>query len=201
MRLKKYGNISYLILLILLLSFFISGCDKYQSESYEISGMDANACLQIQDTLYNSISTVDLTKFNPNWTADSVAFKVQEIIDTLKANNIVISKDDISTWVKTVGTLDTNFVCFVSNTNSITLYSERVINLRLMDTQGEFRNISSVSMPLETVGGCLTEEGTPLIRTRIEYATPDNEYLMYLINEETTFPKDEEDFLVILSLQ
>jgi hypothetical protein len=70
-----------------------------------------------------------------------------------------------------------------------------------MDVEGNFRSVSSVSMPLETVGGCLTETGNPLIKTRIEYGTPDDEYLLYLINEETTFPADEEEFIIILSIQ
>ncbi len=53
MRLKKYVYVIFLLLLIISLSFFSGSCDKYQSESYEISTVDARACLQIQDTLYN----------------------------------------------------------------------------------------------------------------------------------------------------
>jgi hypothetical protein len=201
MRLKKYGQIAYLIFIILLLSFCTSGCDKYQSESFEISATDATACAQIQDTLFNSVSTVNLTTFNSTWTDENVSQNVQEIIDSLIANDIVVRKDDLSTWVTTGGALDTNYVCLLSNSNSVTLYSDRIINLKLMDAQGDFRSISSISMPLETVGGCLTETGNPLIKTRIEYSTPDEEYLFYLINEETTFPADEEDFIIILSIQ
>jgi hypothetical protein len=163
--------------------------------------MDANACAQIQDSVYNSVSTVELTSFDPAWTDDNVSGNVQEIIDSLKANDIVVEKNEVATWVSVVGSLDTNYVCLISNINSVTLFSDRILRLKLMDVEGNFRSVSSVSMPLETVGGCLAESGDPLIKTRIEYATPDEDYLFYIINEETTFPADEEEFIIILSIQ
>jgi len=200
MRLKKYERLSLLLFLIIPLSFFLFGCDKYQSESYEISAVDAKACAQIQDTLYNSISAEFLHQFNGNWTHENVPQNVPAILDSLKANGIVVSEGDLSTWITTTNE-DTNYVCFQTNLSSVTLYSDQVITLKLMDEQGEFRNISSVAMPMETVGGCMTENNDPLIRTRLEYSTADDEYLLYLINQEQTVVDDDDIAIIILSIQ
>ena len=201
MRLKNNGYMSIMVLCILLISFFVSGCDKYQSESYEISDVDARACAQIQDTLYNSIAVVELTNFDSTWTTENIPDNVSEICDSLKENGIVLSEGDLSTWVTTIEGVDTSFVCFETNLNSVILYSDRVVRLKLMDDQGEFRTISSISMPMETVGGCTTEEGNPQILTRVEYSVPDNEYLMYIINEENTFTSEDTEYNIILSVQ
>jgi hypothetical protein len=186
MRLKKYGSLSILLFLVISLSFFTSTCDKYQSESYEISTVDARACVQIQDTLYNSVTAVKLTNFDSTWTHENVPQNVPTIIDSLKANGIIVSEDDLSTWVTTIGEEDTNYVCFKTNLSSEIFYSDQVIGLKLMDSEGEFRSIASISMPLETVGGCLNEDGNPLIKTRIEYTSPNDDYLLYIINSEQT---------------
>lgn len=186
MRLKKYELLSFLLFLIISLSFFSFGCDKYQSESYEISTVDAKACAQIQDTLYNSVTAVQLTDFNSSWSHENVPDNVPAIIDTLKANGIVVSEGDLSTWITTVEEEDTNYVCFQTNLSSEIFYSDQVIGLKLMDTNGEFRNLSKISMPLETVGGCLNESGNPQILNRLGYTTPDDEYLLYIINQEQT---------------
>lgn len=186
MRLKKYVPISFLLFLIISLSFFSFGCDKYQSESYEISTVDAKACAQIQDTLYNSVTAVKLTDFDSTWTHENVPQNVPAIIDSLKANGIIVSENDLSTWVTTIEVEDTNYVCFQTNLSSVTFYSDQVIGLKIMDTQGDFRSVSNISMPLETVGGCLNEDGNPQILTRIGYTTPDDEYLLYIINQEQT---------------
>jgi len=195
MRLKKYGPFSFILFLILTISFFLFGCDKYQSESYELSTLDASACAQIQDTLYNTVTGVRLTDFNPAWTHENVQPNVPSIIDSLKANGIVVSEGDLADWVDTVGDEDTNYVCFTTNLSSEVFYSDQVVGLKLMDTQGEFHDASSISMPLETVGGCLNEKGNPLIRTRIQYSSPDDDYLLYVINQETTL-----DSIIVLSI-
>ena len=205
MRLKKYELLCFLLFLIISLSFLSFGCDKYQSESYEISTVDARACAQIQDTLYNSVTAVKLTDFDSTWTHENVPQNVPAIIESLITNGIVVSEGDLSTWITTVKLEleDTNYVCFQTNLSSEIFYSDKDIGLKLMDVQGDFRNISSISMPLETVGGCLNEQGNPQIKTRIEYTSPDNEYLLYMINQEQTFAdKDEDDDpIIVLSIQ
>jgi hypothetical protein len=201
MRLKKYERLSFLLFLGISLSFFSVGCDKYQSESYEISAVDAKACAQIQDTLYNTISSVLLSSFDSTWTHENVSQNVPALLDSLIANEIVVSEGDLSTWITTVQGEDTNYVCFQTNLGSVTLYSDQVIALKLMDEQGEFVNISSVSMPMETVGGCLTDSGDPLIKTRLEYTTPNDRYLLYVINQEQTVANDDDDIIIILSIQ
>jgi hypothetical protein len=201
MRLKKYELLRFLLFLVISLSFFSFGCDKYQSESYEISAVDARACAQIQDTLYNSITAVKLTDFDSTWTHENVPQNVPAIIDSLKVNGIVVSEGDLSTWITTVVLEDTNYVCFQTNLSSVTFYSDQVIGLKIMDTQGEFRNLSNISMPLETVGGCLNEKGNPQIKTRLGYTTPDDEYLLYLINQEQTVADEDDNIIIVLSIQ
>jgi len=200
MRLQKYGLSNFLIFIMILFLFLHLGCDKYQSESYQISDKDARACAQLQDTLYNAITTSDLTDFNPQWTDANVPQNVPAILDSLKANGIVVSNGDLSTWVTTDEDLDTNYVCFQTSLNSMVFYSDKAVTLKLMDSQGGLRSASGTSMPMETVGGCLSEEGDPQIRTRLEFSTPDEEYLLYIINQEQTFLGDDEEFIIILSI-
>ncbi len=196
MRLKKYVPISFLLFLIISLSFLLFCCDKYQSESYEISTVDARACAQIQDTLYNSVTAVILTDFDSTWTHENVPQNVSAIIDSLKANGIVLSEGDLATWITTIELEDTNYVCFQTNLSSEIFYSDLVIGLKLMDTQGEFRDVASISMPPETIGGCLNEQGNPQIKTRIGYTSPEDEYLLYVINQEQTTSQT-----IVLSIQ
>ena len=202
MRLKNYVYLIFLLFLIISLSFLLFCCDKYQSESYEISTVDARACMQIQDTLaYDSIAVVELTKFDTTWTNDNVPQNVPSIIDSLKANRIIVSEGDQSTWVTTLTGVDTNYVCFQTNLNSVILYADKVVRLQLMDVQGTFRNISNIAMPLETVGGCVNEEDLPQIKTRIEYSTPDDEYLLYIIIQDQTFTPEDDEPIIIFSIQ
>lgn len=189
MIVKKNGPLGILLILIILIGFFASGCDKYQSESYEISTIDAEACAQIQDTLYNSVSAVKLTDFDSTWTHDNVQQNVPAIIDSLKANGIVVSEDDLSTWITTVAVEDTNYVCFSTNLTSVTFYSDQIIKFQLLDTDGEINRVTSLAMPLETVGGCINDDGNPIVKTRLEYASPDDDYLLYIINQEQTIGK------------
>ena len=196
MRLKKYVYVIFLLLLIISLSFFSGSCDKYQSESYEISAMDAEACVQIQDTVFNTVTAVNLADFDSTWTHENVPQNVPAIIDSLKANGIVVSEGDLSTWVTTVKLEDTSYVCFQTNLSSEIFYSDQVIWLKLMDTQGEFRDVASISMPPETIGGCLNEQGNPQIKTRIVYTSPEDEYLLYVINQEQTTSQT-----IVLSIQ
>lgn len=200
MRLKKYELWKILIFLIISLSFFSFACDKYQSESYDISAVDARACAQLQDTLYNSVTANVLSKFDSTWTHENVPQNVPAIIDSLKANGIVVSEGDLSTWVKTVKEEDTSYVCFQTNLNSVTLYSDQVIGLKLMDSEGKFRNVTDASMPLETVGGCMNEAGNPQIKTRISYSTPNDDYLLYIVNQEQTVADDDDNIIIVLSI-
>ena len=201
MRLQKYGLPNFLIFIMIVFLFLYLGCDKYQSESYQISDKDAKACAQLQDTVYNAITTTDLTEFNPEWTDENIPQNVPAILDSLKANGIVVSDGELSTWVTTQEDLDTNYVCLQTTLNSIVFYSDKVVTLKIMDSQGELRSASNTSMPMETVGGCLDEEGNPQIKTRLEFSTPDEEYLLYMINQEQTFLGDDEEFIIILSIQ
>jgi hypothetical protein len=167
--------------------FFLMGCEKYLSESYEISALDAKACAQLQDTLlFNSVTALNLTDFDSTWTHKNVPQNVSTIIDSLKANGLVVSEGDLSTWIATVAAEDTNYVCFTTNLNSEIFYSDQVIGLKIMDTTGNFKSVTTINMPLETVGGCLNEEGLPNIKTRIGYSSPDDDYLLYIINLEQT---------------
>jgi hypothetical protein len=200
MRLQKYGISNFRIFIMILFLFVYFGCDEYQSESYQISGKDANACAQLQDTLFNEIATTDLTEFNPEWTDDNVPQNVPVILDSLKANGIVVSNGDLSTWVTTLEDADTNYVCLQTTLNSAVFYSDKIVTFKLMDSQGELRSASGITMPMETVGGCLTEEGDPQIRTRLEFSTPDEEYLLYIINQEQTFLGEDDEFIIILSI-
>jgi len=195
MILKKYEFLSFLLFLVIFLSFFSSGCEEYQSESYEISAVDTRACAQIQDSLYNTVIGVRLTDFNPTWTNENVPQNVPAIIDSLKSNGIVVSEEDLADWVDTIGNEDTNYVCFTTNLSSEIFYSDQVVSLKLMNTEGHFQTATSISMPPETVGGCLDENGNPQIRTRIEYSSPDDDYLLYVINQETTL-----DSIIVLSI-
>jgi hypothetical protein len=158
--------------------------------------VDAKACTQIQDTVFNTVTTVNLTDFDSTWTHENVPQNVPAIIDSLKANGIVVSEGDLSTWVTTIEEEDTNYVCFQTNLSSEIFYSDQVIGLKLMDTRGEFRDVASISMPPETVGGCLNEQGNPEIRTRIGYTSPENDYLLYVINQEQTTSQT-----IVLSIQ
>jgi hypothetical protein len=201
--LKKSEHLSFLLVLILSLSLFQFSCDKYQSESYEISAVDAEACAQIQDTLYNSIAVKNLTDFDLTWTHENISQNVPAIIDSLKANGIVLSEGDMSTWITALDEEDTTYVCFQTNLSSPVFYSDEVIGVKLMDSQGEFVPVSKLSMPLETVGGCLTEDGNPQIRTRIGFTSPEDEYLLWIVIQEQTFAEKDENAepIIIFSIQ
>jgi hypothetical protein len=202
MKRKKYEGFILLIIFVISLSFLISGCDKYQSETYEISAIDARACAQIQDTLYNAITTMKLTDFNSEWINENVPQNVPAILDSLKSNGIIVSEGDLSTWVTTIAEEDTNYACFQTNLNSAIFFSDEIVTLKLMDTQGNVLAVSNENMPMETVGGCLTENNKPQIRTRIEYSTPETEYLLWFVNQEQTFVEKEDDEpIIILSIQ
>jgi hypothetical protein len=145
------------------------------------------ACAQIQDTTaYDSINAVKLTDFDSTWTHQNVRQNVPAIIDSLKANGIIVTEGDLSTWVTTVPDEDTNYVCFTTKLSSEIFYSDQVIVLGLMNIQGEISNPADISMPQETIGGCMDEESSPIIKTRLEFASPDEDYLLYIINQEQT---------------
>ena len=108
----------------------------------------------------------------------------------------MLSEGALATWITTVKLEDTSYVCFQTNLSSEIFYSDQVIGLKLMDTQGEFRDVASISMPPETIGGCLNEQGEPLIRTRIGYTSPEDDYLLYVINQEQTTSQT-----IVLSIQ
>jgi hypothetical protein len=204
MKMKNFRLLEILAILFISMVFFLIGCDEYQSESFQISEVDARACRQIQDTLvYYSTAVRDLTEFNSTWTNENVPQNVPAIIDSLKANGIIVSDSDQSTWVGTLDDVDTNYVCLQTSLNAIKMYTDRVVRLQIMDVQGEFRNVSNIAMPLETVGGCTDEEGLPTIKTRIEYSTPDEEYLLYIIVTDQTYAtlEDDEEPILIFSIQ
>lgn len=199
---KKILNIIFALFLsmVLLIIFFTSSCEDFQSEEFQISALDSKACQQLQmhDSLgVDTVQVVMLSDFDSTW-VDSVIYdstnnvynNVSEILDTLIANDIVVT-NTTSNKIKleTIGSADTAYFALQSNSASLTLFFDQSVTVYLINLSGEITSISNKMMPLETAAGCTKIENdveVPLIQARLEISVPGNTSLLQLIKNEQT---------------
>lgn len=199
---KRINKIFLIFFGTLFVLFFIfTSCEEFQSEEFEISGKDSKACNQLQraDSLGTDTVNVQLlSDFDPTW-VDSNLYNAQNntysnvpaILDSLNANEIVVTNTDINKIkLYTIAGADTNYVSLQTTASSLTFFFDQSISINIISPAGEVTKISNQNMPLETASGCTMEDDNevqvPFIKARYEIAVPANNSLLQLIKDEQT---------------
>jgi hypothetical protein len=173
----------YLVLVTVGFTLIIlASCSKYQSESYTIQGVDAKGCEMLSDTIFQRINAA-------NWKHENVADSVSEIIDRLQADTVFVEEEKNTYLIQTDAAEDSTYFAFISSMNSVIFFYNRSVEMELFQENGTIIKPSNTTMPPETAADCINETATvptPLIKTRWEYGTPGNRYLVRIIKNEQT---------------
>jgi len=199
-RIKKYCPAFFMGILIVFGSFLTS-CDDYKSEEFQITGLDLKACNQLQnpDSLgADTVRTIDISTANNAWTYyavyDTLTGKynfVPEILAALEDSGVVITNtENQKLRIETVADMDTNFLYLRTNSSSLTFFSDQSFSINIINDEGKVTTVSNNKMHLETAAGCTkldeNEVEVPFILTRYEISVPDNVSLLQLIKNEQT---------------
>ena len=161
----------------------IQGCTDFQTESYDISFIDAQACSMLSDTTYIRVSTANISDYNPDWTHQNVAEIANQFIPALLADTIITLSGETGYLVDT-GTEDSSYFALQSDrSGNLIIYFDQSVEADIFLSTGDILVPSQSVMPLESVGGCTYVDGLkrkPLIQTRIEYNTSATTYLFRL---------------------
>ncbi len=188
---------------LIVLFFITTACEEFQSEEFQISDLDSKACIQLQreDSLgADTVKIKLLSKFDSTW-VDSNLYdeqtktysNVPEILDSLNANQIVVTKTPTNKIkLVTVGAADTNYVSLQATSSSLTFFFDTSVSINIISQAGDIIRVSDETMPLETASGCTIEDDNeiqvPYIKARYKISMPssdDNSLLQIIKNEQT----------------
>jgi hypothetical protein len=177
------------ILCLVLPVVFISSCEDFQVKSYDINLQDAQACEMLQDTLLIQLTTASVDIYDPAWHNNMIPQIAGEFITALINNTVSVEASD-SVFVLQTGDRDTSYCALAGTTaKQLTLYLDENLDLEIYSSSGDLLHPSNDIMPIETIGECTyvdENKNKPLIRTRLEYSTPDAEYLIRFIKIDQT---------------
>jgi hypothetical protein len=193
--------IPVLFTFLLFLSF---SCDEFKSQEFEISEKDNLACTQFADSIQDpasdtlkiiaqplkTLQLVALTDFNASWVDSNVAANVPDILDSLTGRALVVHvTPDTAYMLKTLADEMNNYMVFAPAAGAVVFYLSESADILLMKTDGTIIKPSNQNMPLPTVSGCtvvINNSTEPKIKTRLEFNSPDEHYLLKLIKNDQT---------------
>lgn len=192
---------AFIVMAFIIITCFISSCDDYKSEEFEISALDSKACQQLQkaDSLgADTVRTTMLSNFDSTW-VDSNLYdqgsqtynSVSEILDSLIANDITVTNTSTNKIkLITSADVDTNYIALQSASGSLTFFFDQSLSINIINQAGQITSISNQEMPLETAAGCTELDDrdveVPYIKSRLEISVPGNPALLQLIKNEQT---------------
>lgn len=172
-----------------ILILLLSACEDFQSETYDIDRTDARACTIISDTTLKVINTRSLAQINNRWSYDQLADSTQTAVDTLiRRDAMVMALDSCYNFI-TDEAVDTSYLALSGNGNPLVIYLNDYLNIAVFDKSGNELSASDNTMAPELVGGCveqIEDKYKPLIKTRLEYQTQADNYLLRIIKIDQT---------------
>jgi len=201
---RKFNTLVISVLFTFLL-FLIFSCDDFKSEEFNISEKDNQACAQLPDSIQDPNSDTlkiiaqpfkilkvnkALTAFDTSWVDSNVTENVSVILDTLTAKGLEVKViPDTAYWLKTLAKEINSYFAFTPATGAVIFYLTESVDIILMTTDTSVVKPSNQNMPYETTSGCtviINKKTEPLIKTRLEFSTPDEHYLLKLMKNDGT---------------
>lgn len=180
-----------LVVCIPLIVLLIS-CEEYQEEDFTIADMDARACELFEDTVSVKIPRFPLVSFDSTWVDSAVYENVLEILDSLEANEIIVTDSDTSFTITTAENVEMYYICFFTELNEVVIFSNYFTDMNIIDADGTVINKESSVISLETVAGCSE------IRTRNVYNLSERKNLLQIVKIESDQTGGKPFLLVIL---
>jgi len=186
------------ILTISILSIFLIGgfwgCDDYQDETYNISSLDTEACYLffLHDSSSTKITARELTTYNASWENDSIMTHIPAIIDSLVADDIVVSENDQTRFKITTSVIvDTNYVALNTESKNLVIYVDDFVELHIISQGCAVITPSTNAIDMETIYYSVTPDTTQdpdldcsRVRVREVYNFTEDKHLIQVIKTD-----------------
>ncbi|MBL7067407.1 MAG: hypothetical protein ISS29_06060 [Candidatus Marinimicrobia bacterium] len=204
----KFGLLSFFILVFLVISCdsIVESLDSgFKTEKYEMLAIDTLAAAIFSDTLITDIVPAIVEKIEIVSGTDTTivyGLKYAGVTDTISDNQSItilnslyadsarLSAGSVIFNVKSSPDSFSTYYCYDCNASEKSVfYFTDYAKMNLTDENGNTLNVSSDMMPLETIAGYFTVQGTyakSVIKARYEYDLSPGKYLIEFITTDQT---------------